>query len=304
MSFVFFLSVVAIFFCLVFIGCWWYCKKNFPEMALTTTLKFLSMVSGGLSTIFMVLSFLSTVPTSTIGVPTSFGEVVNTELREGLHMVPPWWKINNVFVGIDQATAKGVGGTSDTQTVNTEVSIRYSVEPGKASHLFSINPALNYEEMVVVPMIKDAFKFATAQFKAEELMRNRDIVRDRMLINLRQSLKPYGLIVQDIAITDFDFSGPFKKAVENKVIAVQQAQAALNDLERVRHETEQVRERARGEADAVTLKAKALENSRSKEYLQLRFIERWNGAMPMILGSNGNHILDISKVIPVAEPAK
>lgn len=303
MSLVFTLSFVALL-ATVVSGLFWRWYKKTPQSthAKVKVIRNAAISFGSLWAISLFASLIVTVPTSSVGVPTSFGKVMDTVLYEGLHLVPPWWKVNNVYTGVDQAAAKGTAGTSDTQTVSTEISLRYSVDSANARALFILNPTLNYETMVVEPMSKDAFKFATAQYKAEELMKNRDLVRDKMLTNLRSSLKRYGIVVHDIAVTDFDFSKGFKDSVEAKVIAVQNAQAAANDLERVKYEAAQVRERAKAEAEAIELKSKALASSTGALFIQQKAIDKWNGVLPIVSGGSSN-LIDVSKIIP-QQPAK
>lgn len=53
---------------------------------------------------------------------------------------------------------------------------------------------------------------------------------------------------------------------------------------------------AGGEATAITIQAKAIQNEGGAEYVSLKWIEKWNGELPdTVVGSESDIMLNIKK---------
>jgi regulator of protease activity HflC (stomatin/prohibitin superfamily) len=107
----------------------------------------------------------------------------------------------------------------------------------------------------------------------------------------------YGIVVDQVNITNFDFSQSFNAAIEAKVTAEQSALAAKNKLEQVKFEAEQRVTQAKGEAEAIKIQAAAIQAQGGQEYVSLKWVEKWNGALPTTqLGNSGfTPLISISK---------
>ena len=65
-----------------------------------------------------------------------------------------------------------------------------------------------------------------------------------------------------------------------KVTAEQKALEEKNRLKQVEYQAEQKVATARAEAEAIRIKAKAVTQQGGKDYVQLKAIEKWDGALP------------------------
>lgn len=137
-----------------------------------------------------------------------------------------------------------------------------------------------YQPRVVVPSVQEAVKAVTAKFDAEELITRRTDVRMGVTDALRERLSRYGIQVEDVSITDFQFSKMFADAIEAKVVAQQNALKAENDLTRIKTEAEQRVSEAKGEAEAIRIQAESIAKQGGAEYVRLKAIEKWNGTLP------------------------
>ena len=81
-----------------------------------------------------------------------------------------------------------------------------------------------------------------------------------------------GIVVKSLLITNHDFSNEYNKAIEAKKVAEQGALKAKYDLEKTRLD-----------AEAQTLKQKSL----NQMVLQEKFIDKWDGKLPMYMGNSG-----------------
>lgn len=125
-------------------------------------------------------------------------------------------------------------------------------------------------------------------------------VKQMIFEDIRTRLEKNNIIVTDFSIVDFSFSSEFNKAIEEKQIAEQSALRAVNDLERIKTEAEQVEVKALGDAKAKIEIAKAeahaqelLRKTISDHIIQLRAIEKWDGVLPLYVGESGGIFLDL-----------
>jgi regulator of protease activity HflC (stomatin/prohibitin superfamily) len=63
-----------------------------------------------------------------------------------------------------------------------------------------------YEEIVIQPGTQETFKASTSDFTAESLITQRQKVSELIRENLSRRLDSYGIIVDQVNITNFDFS--------------------------------------------------------------------------------------------------
>ena len=87
-------------------------------------------------------------------------------------------------------------------------------------------------------------------------------------------------------ITDFSFSHDFEQLIEQKVVAVQFAQKANNDLQRIKYEAQQKVESGKAEAEVLQLQRAAISpelvNLRRVE-LQSKALDKWDGRLPQYI---------------------
>jgi uncharacterized membrane protein YqiK len=70
-----------------------------------------------------------------------------------------------------------------------------------------------------------------------------------------------------------------------------------NKLERIKFEAQQKIEQSKAEAETIKIQANAIREQGGAEYIQLKWIEKWNGQLPTTnLGAGGNGlILNLNK---------
>ncbi|MGK8893718.1 prohibitin family protein [Burkholderia gladioli] len=221
---------------------------------------------------------------SHIGIVTTFGKIQADTLGEGPHLVAPVSRVHEVFVGTDVARVdKAQAASKDLQSVHTDLTMNYRVDPSKARALFAMAPSLEYESAYIQPAMQEVFKAVVSRYTAEELVTKRALVSTDIQNALIAKLTGYGFIVRDINITGFAFSKAFDDAIEAKVTASQKAEQAERDLQRVKYEADQKIAAARGEAEAIAIQATAIKTNGGEEYLRLQAINHWDGKLPVYL---------------------
>lgn len=237
-----------------------------------------------LAVLVILLASIRTVSSAHIAVVRLFGEVQQQTLAEGIHIVNPLVSLNEISIGTSVATAtRSEAGSRDLQTVHTDLTVNYTVDPKEIRALFLMIPQLNYEASYIVPAIHEVFKGVVAQYTAEELITKRSEVSGKVRGALEAKLLQYHLHVRDINFTNFGFSKAFNDAIEQKVTATQNAEKAERDLARIKFEASQAIARAQGEAQAIEIRTRAINSQGGEGFLRLQAIEKWDGKLPIYL---------------------
>ena len=196
------------------------------------------------------------------GVLVQFGDVsTDSSLDEGIHFVVPF---RDSVVQLEVRTQKIVesanSASKDLQDVSTQVALNYHVDPDRAQVLYQqLGP--DYSNRVIVPAIQESVKQVTARFNAEELITNRETVKNQIEEQIKARLAPYNVVVDALSITEFAFSPQFTRAVEAKVEAQQRALQAQNELRRIQIEAQQNEAQAIGEQKANIARAEGIKQS-------------------------------------------
>lgn len=249
----------------------------------------------GLLLLVAAFSTCYSITDGTKGVVFTFNEITDV-VEPGLHFKIPFVQsVEKITVRQLLATAECEASSSDLQKVHTKVSANYYYEPTKLKQIYK-RTGFDVTTLVVDPRISEVVKATTAKYKAEDLIKRREEVKNEIKNELVKTLAPYDLICGDIQITDFDFSKEFNAAIEAKQVSEQRTLKANNDLARIRVEKEQRIAVAQGEAEAIRIQAEAIRAQGGKEYVQLQAIEAWakgGSQVPTYVTGSGSSIVPI-----------
>ncbi len=275
--------------------------------------------------LFLISGAFVVVEAGHVGVVKRLGAVQDNALPEGFHVKRPFVDVvEQIDIRLMPTNAKSTAASRDLQTVSTEVNVTYSVNGELAPLMFQrIGDTRKVAAALVEPAIQESVKAVTAQYTAEELVTKRAEVKVAIQTAIEEFIAKTladkdiqnGVTLANVAITDFVFSEEFNKAIESKVKAEQEALRAKNEyMMRVTQaeasEAEvklsadakaystQVESEAR--ANAIKIEAAALRDNPA--IIELRAIERWDGALPKISGSGAVPFLNIDSMTE-EEPA-
>lgn len=248
--------------------------------------KVVKIAGISLLVLIVVANSLGIVKAGHRGVKTRFGAVVGT-VNEGLYAKLPFIEtVRKMDVRVQKDEVEASAASKDLQTVSSKLAINYSLSPNYASEIYK-SVGVEYKSRLIDPAVQESVKAVTAKYTAEELITKREIVRDEIKNVLSEKMSNYGLIIDNVNIINFDFSQSFNAAIEAKVTAEQSALAAKNKLEQIKFEAEQRVTTAKGEAEAIKIQAQAIQNQGGAEYVNLKWVEKWNGNLPQtVLGDS------------------
>lgn len=180
--------------------------------------------------------------------------------------------------------------TSDIQTANIGFTITYNVNPESVPYIYQ-HIGENYKVKLITPYLQDALKDVVGKWKAQDLVANRDKARVMILDMLKKKISSRYIENITLQITNLDYSDNFEKAIENKVIADQKAQEAVNNTRRIQEEANQKVISAKADAEAMGIKAQALEKNR--QLVDYEAVQKWDGKLPAYMLGGSTPFINI-----------
>jgi len=257
------------------------------------------------------LSCLRIVPTGHTGIVVTFGKVEDASLDSGPNFVLPWQKVVNLDNRVQKVSINTEAFSSDIQQVQVATTINYSINSQTAYTLYK-TVGKNYYDNIILPRALENVKAVFANYTAENLIANREILSGEIVSAMKTDMEPYGITVNDISIEDIDFTEAFTDAVEAKQVAAQEKLTAQTKQEQLTMEQEAQAERdviaAQAELEVTKIQAesayyagekeaevnKKIAESLTPELVQYYYVQRWNGQMPStILGEGGSFLLNL-----------
>ncbi len=171
--------------------------------------------------------------------------------------------------------------SSDAQVVQTSVALNFRIDPQKAPEIYK-NIGMNYQDIIISPIIQETVKANTAKYALDDLVKNRGDVKAAITNSLIRTLQDKGLIVTEVALTNFEFSPEVQAAIEAKQVAAQDALAAENRLK----EMEFTSQSMKLQSEVIEIKKLDLEAARIE--VDRIMAEKWNGQYPNTLVISGN----------------
>ncbi len=255
------------------------------------------------------------VPAGYRGVLLTWGKPEEKILGEGLNFITPFVQsVVMMNVQVQKAESTESAATNDLQVVSTTLAVNFRLNPTAVNQIYR-ELRQDYVSRVIKPNIEESIKAATSQFRAEELITRRAIVKAAFDEILEERLRVFDIDVVAVSLTDFQFSPAFAAAVEAKVTAEQKALEAENFLEQVKFEAQQqviqaeaeknaTIARALGEAEAVVIESEAaasaieaITGQMTPEYAQYLWLTQWDGKLPLVVGEGTGLIIDVNSLL-------
>ncbi len=230
------------------------------------------------------------------GVEVMLGRVSAVAKPEGFGFKLPF--ITRIApISIRQQTAQFEADcySSDLQQVKIAVRVLYRIPEGKVVSLFR-----NYEgepfESLVQPRVAEAIKELTALRSAEIIVQKREEIKAGSLTAARGKIDEL-LVIEDIVLEDISLTSQLEKAIEAKMVQEQEAARSRFAQQQAQIEASTVVIKARGEAESINLRGKALRENPS--IIELQVVEQWDGVTPLVVGSGAEAA---NMLLPLGSP--
>jgi len=179
------------------------------------------------------------------------------------------------------------------QYVSAKINVNYRVKPNKDTviELFKNIGTDPYiaDRLNIPAIITEGFKQTTVKYDALEIIEKRQDVKELAKENIRINFPSKYFEIENIIITNIDFSKEFKDAIERKKIAEQNKLEEKNKLEVVIYQQKQKIEEYKAQAEQIRLQSQTLTDLTVRQ----AWIQKWNGQLPtyMIVSPEQSNIL-------------
>lgn len=244
----------------------------------------IKLIIAGVVGLFVLITLLSSyyqVDAGKVGVVTRLG-AVNRVVNPGAGLKLPFIEgVTEMDTRTQKDQVDANAASQDLQTVKATIAVNYHLEGDKAVSVYQ-NIGPDYQDKVIAPAVQNVFKGVTAQFTAEQLITQREVVRAKAEESLRGQLAAYSVKVDNFNIVNFDFSPEFDAAIEKKQVAQQDVETSKQLLAKAQVDAQTNVAIQQGQADGQ----KILKNTGAltPEYLESLALNKWDGHLPSVVG--------------------
>jgi prohibitin 1 len=210
---------------------------------------------GGLGLLLIVVfaiamaNSVACVRTGHVGVETLFGRVTGRTMAEGIHMINPLSRVQQLDVKTQEVKERASVPSKEGLIMGLEASVLYHLQPDRAADIFQ-KVGVNYADVLLSPNFRSAMRSITASNTASALYSDsREAIARQILAELQTQLQPRGIVVENILLRDLQLPETLKRAIEAKQQAQQEAQRMEFVLQKERQEAERKRVEAAGIKD-------------------------------------------------------
>ena len=280
-------------------------EVNGNNMAKKPSFKGVKWIVIGAAAIFVAVNSFTIVPAGNTGVVLTLGEVSANPLSEGFHVKAPFVQsVENMSNKIQVYETPASAVSKDLQTVSSSIAVNYRLVSDKSPDMYK-NVGVDYQTILITPVVQECMKSATAKYNAEQLITDRESVSNEVKTALDSKLNSYGIYIEKFNIVNFDFSAEFNTAIEAKQVAEQNLLKTKTEQEQAKvianTEAEKKVIAAKADAEAILKQAQAqadanklLEESLSNKVIAYEQIQKWDGVMPKVTGKDGGLLIDVN----------
>lgn len=240
------------------------------------------------------------------GVLVTLGKVSPAALPEGFGTKAPF--ISHVLPVLVRQQTRDLPSecySADLQQVNMRLRVLFRIPEASVVKIYQDYAGDPFDSLVA-PRVQEALKEVTALQSAEQIVKQRELIKTRALDAAREKIAGL-LIIEDLVLEDITLSRELESAIESKMVQEQEAAKARFTQQKAQIEADTAIIRAKGEAEAIRIRGQALQDTPG--LIQLQVVEKWDGRSPLVIGGNAgegsgtNFILPLNQ-LPAAPAAK
>lgn len=219
---------------------------------------------GSILAVALSISSCATVPAGCVGVVSTFGRVDDQGLQPGGYMLNPFSKVTDMTCRIQSDKRDHAAASKDMQDVKVTLGLNYHLKPDSAVAVYR-SVGVDWPNVVIPNAESETLKSEIAHHNASDILANRVQIKSTVEKSLEAWLAKYGISLDEVSVSNVSFSGDYEAAIE----------------------------KAKGEAESVTIRATAQAAANEKIAASLRDggalvvaiqqIEKWNGTLPTTL---------------------
>ncbi len=254
--------------------------------------------------LFICGSSITIIPSGYVGIKTSYGQISGEVLSSGQYFSIPFIyhvdKINCKQQEKDFGELRIWSETSERTEIYCEhVVVDYQINSEYAAWIWQ-----NIEEwdnnLLKQTSIESGIKTATKQFNDTDVtnrVKIEKVAKEAVQKSLNEKYGNQVLNIVSVNIGNMNFTDAYNEAIEKKNQAKLEAEKADYENQKKIKDAEAVSQekkiKAQGDAEATLIKAEAeaeankkISESLTKELIQKRMIDKWDGKLPIVSGDS------------------
>jgi len=232
---------------------------RYPSSSLPTArIVFLGIAGFVALLVFLSFSPIAIVPAGHVAVMTVFGRVTGQILKEGINVVNPLAQTHLMTIRTQEIKESTAVPSREGLILRMDSSLLYHVDPAQAANLYQ-RVGEEYLSVIIEPLFRSSIREATAENSANALYTGgRELVAQRIQEELRKSLAPRGIVVENVLLRDIQLPATLKAAIEAKQQAEQESLAMNFRLQKETQEAQRKRIEAQGVRDFQQIVAQGI----------------------------------------------
>jgi len=230
------------------------------------------------------------------GVEVTLGKVSPVFKPEGFGMKSPF--VTTIVPVLIRQQTREVSApcySSDLQQVNMELRVLYRVPEASVVKIYQGYAGDPFDSLIA-PRVQEALKEVTALQSAEQIVKNREEIKNKALVSARQKVGDL-LVIEDVVIQNIDLTKELETAIEAKMVQEQEAAKAKFTQQKAQIEADTVVIKAKGDAESIRIRGEALKQTPA--FIDLQIVEKWDGKAPLVInsgagGGSANILLPLS----------
>jgi regulator of protease activity HflC (stomatin/prohibitin superfamily) len=221
---------------------------------------------GGIGVLISVL-FTALVPSSVhqvepneVAIATRFGNIVG--IRESGTHYDLWCTYTKFDKTVQKLDLRTASYSSDAQTMTIDMTIQFKIDPTRVQDIYLEYVTMESLASRIEKIAADQVKAVLSEYTAMQIIETRSNISPQVEEVIKTAVgDKYHSDITQVNLTDISFTDEFERAVEAKVIAEQEKQAAITKaeqaLEVAKLEAEAKIETAKGQAEGQKIIAAA-----------------------------------------------
>lgn len=190
--------------------------------------------------------------------------------------------------------------SSDLQQVAVKLRVLYRIPEASVVRIYTEYSGDPFDNLIA-PRVQEALKEVAALQSAEMIVKKREDIKIKSLASAREKIGKL-LILEDLVIEDLVLSKELETAIESKMVQEQEAAKARFTQQKAQIEADTAIIRAKGEAEAIRIRAEAIKDNPG--LIQLQIVEKWDGRSPLVIGGGmGDSGGAANILLPLSLPA-
>lgn len=186
------------------------------------------------------------VPAGHIGLKDFFGNISDSPLPPGIHLVNPLLTIREMDVRTQEITETANVPSKEGLNVRLDLSILFRLDDGMAPEVYK-TIGMDYARIFIIPQFRAKIRGATAVYEAKALYtEQRQAVARSVHEELAPAFAARGIMLEQVLMRSVTLPPQLAQAIEAKLQAEQEAERMRFVLDRERQEAERKKIEAAG----------------------------------------------------------